>query len=141
MAHRSAMVRRGMVFGVFDGLHQGHRYFLSKAALRCRELIVVISKSHVVRRLKSRNPRYNFQTRARTISAFNPKLVIVAGDDKLGSWSVLKKYRPDVVFLGYDQQALGVELAKRRVRCIFLRAHKPHIYKSSILHSKKNARQ
>jgi cytidyltransferase-like protein len=123
-----------MVFGVFDGLHQGHRYFLEMAAKQCEKLVVVVALSEVVEMVKKHPPRFSFEERITQIHAFNPKLHIVPSDRTLGAWEVLKKYTPDIIFLGHDQTALATALKKIHIPFIIFAAHHPEKYKSSILH-------
>jgi len=57
MARIKVSYNVGMVFGVFDGLHQGHKHFLQAAAKRCKQLIVVVTVPAVVSVLKKHKPR------------------------------------------------------------------------------------
>ncbi len=50
------MITKGVVFGVFDGLHEGHKKFLTDAAARCVELIVVVAHPKAVLTLKKKYP-------------------------------------------------------------------------------------
>lgn len=125
-----------MVFGVFDGLHAGHRYFLTRASEKCADLIVVVTLPEITSLLKQRPTRHRYEERVRAIRSFNPDLNVVPGDETLGEWRILKKYAPEVVFLGYDQQAIAQELTKMDIPFIFLEAHHPEKHKSSIIRGK-----
>ena len=114
------MARRGMVFGVFDGLHEGHRHFLSEAAKRCGELVVVVARDETSAALKGRVPREALGERLARLRAWNPSLVAVWGDKALGDWAVVGEYAPDIIFLGHDQRALGAALAPLRIPLEFL---------------------
>ena len=127
-----------MVFGVFDGLHEGHRYFLEAAREYGSELIAVVARDETVRLLKNKTPQYSEEERrltvARLITAARPDASgrAVLGDRALGSYAVIKKYRPDVICLGYDQDALAGDLEKRMkngeipaVRLVRLAPHEP----------------
>ena len=46
--------KKVMVFGTFDGIHDGHRHFLREAKKQGEELIVAVSKDEVVQKLKNR---------------------------------------------------------------------------------------
>lgn len=127
----------GMVFGVFDGLHQGHRYFLDTASKQCQELIVVVALSEVVTMVKKHAPRFDFDRRVKSIQNFNPKFKVVPSDKTLGKWDVLKKYSPDMIFLGHDQVTLSRALDNIQMPYTFLDAHHPEKFKSSILHKEK----
>ncbi len=127
------IVKKGMVFGVFDGLHEGHKHFLSLAAKQCKKLIVVVTPSNIVEILKNHPPKYSYEERIKKIALFDPSFDVVTGDTTLGQWNVLRDHRPDMVFLGYDQKALAAELENRAVPFIFLDPHSPDKYKSSLL--------
>jgi cytidyltransferase-like protein len=124
---------RGMVFGVFDGLHTGHEHFLKTAASRSSELVVVVAPDEAVRILKGKAPRRSLEERMAAIAAFNPAFMVVPGDEAPGSWQVIVSHEPDVVYLGYDQQALAGELDAHGVNYEFLSSHEPEKYKSSLL--------
>lgn len=124
---------KGMVFGVFDGLHEGHRHFLSEASDNCDTLVVVVATDKAARALKGRAPRYALTERIEAVREALPGAEVVAGDDETGSWNVLSAHAPDIVILGYDQDALAEELEKRSVPHMYLSAHEPERFKSSIL--------
>lgn len=121
-----------MVFGVFDGLHEGHVFFLNEARKLCEELFVVVARDSVVEKLKGRIPHNSLQVRKDALSAISG-IHIVDGDETMGEWSALRIYSPDMVFLGHDQQPLAVELERLGIALTFLGAHRPHKFKSSIL--------
>lgn len=129
----------GMIFGVFDGLHQGHRHFLLEAKKRCQNLIVVVAHPDIVALLKQRLPHHTLEERIHAIqSSFEGRFQVVPGDTKIGTWSAIKKFRPDIIFLGYDQEKLGEELEKLTLLHDFISPHYPEKFKSSLLHKKKN---
>ena len=129
------MHKKGMVFGVFDGLHEGHKHFLSEAAKGCDELVVVVAPSETAGMLKGRAPKRNFKERAEAVAAFGQKFLVVSGDITLGAWSVLEKHRPDMVFLGYDQGGIAEELKRRGVPFTALPPYFPERYKSELLNA------
>jgi len=124
-----------MVFGVFDGLHEGHKFLLTEAAKGCEELVVVVTPDETVKLLKKRFPKHPYSARSSAITQFNSSLKVIPGDEKPGQWTVLADHRPDMVFLGYDQQAIADELKKIDIPFTFLAPHHPHKYKSSLLDS------
>lgn len=126
------MIKTAMVFGVFDGLHQGHKNFLEQASQKCENLIVVVALSEVVHLLKGKLPKYSHEERAEQINSFYPRFKIIFGDSVPGQWNVITKYKPDIIFLGYDQQGIAQELIKIKVPFEMLLAYKPELYKSSI---------
>lgn len=125
--------KTGMVFGVFDGLHEGHHHLLRQAQIRCEKLVVVVAHENVVKAIKGHSPRFSIEERAQALGAFDSCLEIVLGDPVIETWSHLKTYRPDMVFLGYDQHLLGERLKELDIPCSFLDPHFPKKYKSSLL--------
>lgn len=125
--------KQGIVFGVFDGLHLGHEYFLKEAAKRCDKLIVVVTQSKIVELLKNHQPKYSLFDRISKIKEYDKNFEVVPGDLILGTWSVLQKYPTGVVFLGHDQQSISEELEKINVLYFFIESYHPEKYKSSIL--------
>ncbi len=95
-----------MVFGVFDGLHDNHHYFLSEAGKYGDYLIVVVAPDSEVKLLKNKSPRFSLSDRIEKIKNSETAQLVVAGDDEHGSWNIIKTHEPSIVALGYDQQAL-----------------------------------
>ena len=125
--------RRGMVFGVFDGLHDGHKHFLSDAKQRSEVLIVVVTRDEVSMRRKGFRPKVDEERRAESIRAIDPSFQVVMGDTADGEWHVIDEYDPDRIYLGYDQGELSEELRKMAIPFTFLDAYKKDLYKSSLI--------
>lgn len=129
----TTLPRIGMVFGVFDGFHPGHRYFLMEARARCERLVVVVALSDVVERMKKRPPLYTYEERVARIQEFDNSLVVVPSDSGLGEWRVFKEHQPEMVFLGYDQVALGQALVDIAMPHTYIGSHYPEKFKSGLL--------
>lgn len=127
--------KKAAVFGVFDGLHPGHQFFLGEAMLRAEKLIVALALDQTVLALKQHLPKYDFELRKKNILDFDPGIQVEAGDEILGSWGVLKKFQPEVVFIGHDQQGLAKELEKIGQAYEELPSHFPDKFKSSLIHN------
>lgn len=127
------MHKTGMVFGVFDGLHPGHEFLLREASARCEKLTVVVARDEEVLDIKKKLPRNQEQDRMKRIKEFFPEAKVMLSDKERGSWQVLHDHKPDMIFLGYDQQGIASELEKQKVPFIFLEPHEPHKYKSSLM--------
>lgn len=131
--------QRVMVFGVFDGLHAGHRAFLTAAKKRGTELIAVVARDEVVRLLKSKTPRRDEKARVRAIHESGLADRVVLGDKKQGTYRVIARYAPDSICLGYDQKMLAAHLrahirarAMFSLRMIHLRIYMPRTSVSSL---------
>ncbi len=129
---------RVMVFGAFDGLHEGHRHLLDEAKQFGEELVVCLATDATITRLKRHAPKFSFDERRKSLEETGVTGVI-AGDDTEGVYSAIASEQPNVIAFGYDQQALHDDcvswLDKHNVpaHTVFLSPFKPEIYKSSLL--------
>lgn len=126
-----------MVFGVFDGLHPGHFYFLRQAR-RYGKLYVVVARDGVVWRLKGRKSRENERTRVGRLKKLAFVSRVFLGDRKQGSYALVKKVKPEVICFGYDQKKLEKDIRKKiksgillKTRLVRLKAYNPRRFKSS----------
>lgn len=103
------MEHKVMVFGTFDIFHKGHENFLKQARERGNYLIVVIARDKTVLKVKGELPRNNEKIRLQTIIGNDLANEIILGGlaDK---YKIIKKHRPDIICLGYDQQAFTEKL-------------------------------
>lgn len=131
--------KRVMVFGVFDCLHEGHRWFLNMAREYGGELIVAVARDSVVEDLKRRKPAEDQETRRAALEALACVSRAELGDEEKGVYSMLKKHMPNVICLGYDQDALACDLAERMARgeipaipLVRLAAYGPERFHSSL---------
>lgn len=99
-----------MVFGTFDGVHEGHRYFLREARREGDSLTVVVARDMHVHDLKGRHPEYHEADRMELIRGEDGVDHVMLGDEELGSWQVIRQHKPHVIALGHDQKALRDEL-------------------------------
>ncbi len=103
-------MKKVMVFGVFDGLHDGHKYLLKRARSLGDYLVVVVAQNHIVEEIKGHQPRLDLAERFAHLEAQDGVDQVLIGDEDHGTWEVVKANRPDVVAFGYDQQALKADL-------------------------------
>lgn len=102
-----------MVFGVFDGLHPGHRSFLRQAKRYGKELIVVVARDSAVRKLKKKEPIFREKKRLAAVRQIKGVNIAVLGDHKQGVYEVIKRYKSDIICFGYDQKLLEEDLRTR----------------------------
>ncbi len=128
-----------MVFGTFDRVHEGHRHFLNEAKKLGDILIAIVAPDEHVRRFKHHAPRFTLDERIHGIQKENIADFVQAGDEMIGSWSVVFEHEPDVIALGYDQDGLGSALEDvlshfpKPVEIVKMKAYKPEIYRSGLL--------
>ncbi len=122
-----------MCFGTFDNLHSGHLSYLKQARQYGDYLIVVVARDKNVRRIKGKLPQQDEGLRLQKVKGigFINKVVLGQLRDK---FNIIKKHKPDIVCLGYDQK---VNLEQLRDiffgKIIKLKPYKENIYKSSKL--------
>jgi FAD synthetase len=132
---------RVMAFGTFDSLHPGHLYYLSQAGKFSNELIVVVARDQNVLLLKNRLPQENEEVRRERVESALRDLKL-RGQAILGSrknrWQLIKKFKPNVIYLGYDQK-INIKMLKEFIAsehffCEIKRidAYQPEKYKSSL---------
>jgi len=134
--------RKVMVFGTFDLFHPGHMYFLKEARKRGDFLVVVVARDATVKRLKKKTPYDGESERKRKVeeSCLADKVILGSLKDE---YDAIRKERPDVICLGYDQRffisGLGRALKSMGIGPEIARigSHRPDKYKTSILKIKK----
>jgi FAD synthetase len=127
-----------MAFGTFDFFHEGHEHYLKNAKALGDHLIVVVSRDRTVKQTKGEYPVHNEKKRAEVIrkTGLADKVILGHHGDK---YKVLRKYRPDILALGYDQfiftQKLNKTLIDLQLDAVITRldAFFPQVYKSSLI--------
>ncbi|MCR4311333.1 MAG: adenylyltransferase/cytidyltransferase family protein, partial [Candidatus Taylorbacteria bacterium] len=99
-----------IVFGTFDGLHEGHRHFLREARALGTHLTVVLPPDDAVRHLKSKEPVNTSASRKKALLDSALVDVVLEGDHVVGTWKIFTQVHPDCIALGYDQLELKKEL-------------------------------
>lgn len=96
-----------LVFGTFDVIHPGHRYFLEQAGQLGDRLIAVIARDKFVEKAKNRKPVHNEKERISHI--LNSGLVDEAflADEVTGTYEIVERTSPQVVCFGHDQDMLA----------------------------------
>jgi FAD synthetase len=129
-----------LTFGTFDLLHPGHLHFLKQAKKYGDKLTVVVSRDCHVEQFKNRTPRLKEKDRLKMIKSLKIVDLAILGDRKFNYEHLVKKIKPDIIALGYDQEPESTETIKQRLarynlypRIIRLKPYKPEKYKSSLL--------
>jgi len=132
-------MKKVMVFGVFDGVHEGHRHFFREAKKLGDYLIAVVAQDHIVRHIKGHEPQLDLAARFVHLKEEDGVDEVVIGDAELSLYEVVKQHRPDIIALGYDQSLLKEDLEGNRekfdwpVDVRVISAYEPNIYHSSLL--------
>ena len=134
-------MRKVMVFGVFDGIHEGHRHFFREAKKIGDYLIAVVAADEVAKALKRKSPKKDISERIAEIEEEIEIDEVLVGDEEMGSWEIVKKVRPHVIAVGYDQKEMKKNLENSMddfnwfIEIETISAHKPEKYHSSLLKS------
>ena len=130
-----------LVFGTFDLLHEGHRYFLSQAREFGDILIAVVARDDFVLRRKGRTPSDPMETRMQILKDSGLADEVYPADEEIGSYHILRTTLPDVICLGYDQKELESNLEEwlavhhKPLEIHVLPPFNEHIYKTTLLRS------
>jgi len=97
-------MKKVIVFGAFDNLHEGHIHMLREAKEYGDFLIVVVGRDEIVTQVKGRKPVYSEEERRAHVEKLNiaDKVRLAAeGDDR---YQTIAEEKPDIIALGYNQR-------------------------------------
>ncbi|MFZ2154296.1 MAG: DNA alkylation repair protein [Candidatus Moraniibacteriota bacterium] len=128
-----------MIFGTFDIFHPGHINFIKQSKQYGNYLIVVVARDETVKLVKGSFPQNRENHRAGVIKESGLANEVVLGD-LVDRYAIIKKKKPAVICLGYDQQFFIDKLrwvldsfGLKKTKIIRLRSYYPNKYKSSKL--------
>ena len=132
-----------VIFGVFDGIHDGHSSFIKDAKKQGNHLVAIVARDSVVKELKGQLPENNEVERINALLKVPDIDLVLLGDIELGTYNILKEVKPDIVYLGYDQKELFENINKMikngnlsKMEVVCGKPHNPEIFHSSILNKK-----
>ena len=96
-----------LVFGTFDVIHPGHKFFLEQSAIYGEKLIAVIARDDFVYKTKSRTPVHGQQERIEHIIKSGLVNDAFLADTVTGTFNVINKLDPQIVCFGHDQLKLA----------------------------------
>jgi cytidyltransferase-like protein len=133
-----------VIFGVFDGIHEGHLSFIKDAKKEGNHLVAIVARDEMVKELKGKLPKYNEVDRINSLLEIPDVDLVLLGDPKKETYNTLKEVSPNVVYLGYDQNELKENIEKiikngklPEMEIICGLPYKPEIFHSSILNKDK----
>ena len=134
-------MRKVLVFGAFDVIHPGHIHFLKQAREHGDYLVVSVARDSYIVEWKGKVPIHPEEVRRRYVLETGIVDEAVLGDEIPGSYTLVSDIRPDVVCLGYDQDAFRrnitawLEENLPSTEVVVLTPYRPDIYKSSKLNA------
>jgi len=96
------LIRVGLTGGTFDIIHIGHMKTLEEAKKYVDLLAVVVARDSTVKKMKNRDPLNNEEIRLEIVSMLKPVDVAILGSEE-DFMEPVKLIKPDIIFLGYDQ--------------------------------------
>ncbi|MBI2098731.1 MAG: adenylyltransferase/cytidyltransferase family protein [Candidatus Wildermuthbacteria bacterium] len=105
-------MKRVIIFGIFDGVHDGHRDLFRQARELGDELVVIVGRDEIAEKLKGKKPKYAEDERIRLVQREPLVDNAILGDRELSAYTMLEQCNPDVVCLGYDQDELEEDLRR-----------------------------
>ncbi len=132
-------MKKVMIFGTFDGLHDGHRALFAQAVEHGDWVIVVVARDETVKKVKGKTPKYDECDRIAQLLQIDVLDDIIMGSLNKDKCDVIRTSKPDVVMIGYDQQYFIDELYEladeddQDFVIVRAKAYEPDVYKSSLL--------
>ncbi len=132
-------MKKVLVFGTFDGLHEGHRRFLEQARALGSRLIAVVATDETAEILKGKRPKRSLAERLDILLVSDLADEVEPGDTAIGAWSAVKRHGPEIIAIGYDQNTLKTALekflegSKLNVTVRVMAPHEPERFHSSLL--------
>ena len=140
MFHVPCFMKKVLVFGTFDGLHEGHLDFFRQAKEFGDYLVVVVGRDSTVLRVKKRLPKNNVQERLKKVQERTLVSEACLGNEGNDPYKIIKEINPDIICLGYDQTHFTEKLETKlqemgmgHVKIKRLKAYKPEQFHSSII--------
>lgn len=127
-----------MIFGTFDILHPGHINLFNQARKHGDDLIIVVARDETVKKIKGYLPSLSEVDRKRNLEQFDKGFKVVLGDLD-DPYTAIKEYKPDIICLGYDQEAFVSELKhvlkenEINAKVVRLKPYKEDMYKSYLI--------
>lgn len=130
--------KKVLLFGTFDVLHPGHAALFKQSRRFGSDITVILARDRTIKEIKKHAPLYKERTRKKMLeqSGWVNHVILGSLHDK---YQAIKKIKPDVICLGYDQKYFvehleeKIKLFKLKTRIVRLKSFKPHLYKSAIL--------
>ncbi|MEN8252117.1 MAG: adenylyltransferase/cytidyltransferase family protein [Patescibacteria group bacterium] len=132
-------MKKVMIFGTFDGVHDGHRSLFEQASEHGDWVMAVVARDETVEKVKGKKPKCDECERLAELLQIDVLDDIIMGHTGEDKCCVVREHDPDIVMIGYDQEHFIDELYDLAedddVDFVIVRAksYNPGVYKSSLL--------
>ena len=113
MAYKKRKRKVVLASGVFDLLHLGHVRFLEDAKRAGGEdakLVVIVARDSTVEKTKGKKPIMSENERLELVGSLRVVDRSMLGHETLGIGEVIDEVKPDIIALGYDQDAMAAQV-------------------------------
>lgn len=127
--------------GAFDLLHYGHLKFLEASKRiggKNSRLVVIVARDSTAKKLKGKKPVMSENERRTLIAGLKPVDKAVLGYRKFSIRNVIRRAKPDIIAVGYDQDEVRKAVEKvveengLKIRVVQMdRFGRPDLYSSS----------
>ncbi len=127
-----------LIFGTFDVIHPGHKFYSQQSGLYGDELIAIIARDEFVKKTKRRSTIHCESDRMDHIIESGLVDKAYLSDPVTGSYKVVSKLKPDVICFGHDQTKLlesfkaWVSKEKLNIEIVIIEPFKRDQYSSTI---------
>jgi len=132
-----------MLFGTFDHLHAGHENLFIQAKSLAKRftnplMVAIVARDKTVKQIKKKKPDNSEKIRVKNLEKTGWTDLVLLGE-KSDKYKTIRKHRPSIIALGYDQFAFTQQLEKLIIdlnldaKIVRLDPYKPEIYKSSLI--------
>ena len=134
-------MRKVLVFGAFDVIHPGHINFLKQAREHGDYLVVSVARDSYIVEWKGKTPIHSEEIRRQYLLETGLVDEALLGDEVPGTYGLVARIHPDVVCVGYDQEAFKENISDwlranhPGTKIVTLAPFRPEIYKSSKLNA------
>jgi len=138
----SILMKTVLVFGTFDVLHPGHKFFLKQSAEYGDKLIAVIARDRFVCEIKNKNPVHSQNERIEHIKKSGLVDDACLSDEVTGTFNVVTEINPDVVCFGHDQIKLAdsfqqwLKEQNNKIEIVVIKPYKRNQYSSTVRNKK-----
>lgn len=136
-------LKKILIFGTFDGIHEGHLSFIKDAKKEGDQLVAIVARDEIVEKLKGKLPKHSEIERINFLLNIPEVDLVLLGDSEISTYKTVKEVNPNIIFLGYDQVALSEDLNRvlktgdlKDIEIKYGNPYKPEFFHTSIINKK-----
>lgn len=93
---------KGITFGGFNPIHEGHIKLFCNAKKYCDYLIVCVDDDEYLEKVKNQKPFFSLEERIEDLLAIKYVDEVDIQNIKNGKKEAVEKHKPDIIFVGND---------------------------------------